>query len=389
MSSSSAEPRHTISALIRGLPPSCYDNPVWKGLLYFTRDVAIYAALLAALVLTDHPLALLVLWPLTGFAISGLFVLGHDAAHGALFTSRRLCGIVGRLAMLPSLHGFDVWILGHNRIHHVHTGCEGRDFVWHPVTKAQYDALTALQRLVHRIEWSVGGAGLYYLRAVWWERMIRLTPPDRYRAGFDRDRVLVYAFAAAFSAALIAGGWAHYGRLAGGAWMWTKVFALPWLCWNHTIGVTVYVHHIGPHCVWRSRDAWQRVAAQTETTTNLIVPRWYNVFAHNIYWHVPHHVDPRIPFYNLPQAAAALGATLGTTPYAVRLRLRDYVRTTRTCKLYDFARETWCGYDGVAVSTARRHAAVPAARERRCDHATDSAAPVARAAPRNMPRPYV
>jgi len=30
-------------------------------------------------------------------------------------------------------------------------------------------------------------------------------------------------------------------------------------------------------------------------------------------------------------------------------RVRDYVRTTRRCKLYDFERSVWLGYDGAEV----------------------------------------
>jgi omega-6 fatty acid desaturase (delta-12 desaturase) len=80
------------------------------------------------------------------------------------------------------------------------------------------------------------------------------------------------------------------------------------------------------------------------------MPRWYNFFVHNIYWHVPHHVDPRIPFYNLPRAAAVLEREAGSRVAPRRFALRDYERTTRLCKLYDFERGVWSGYDGVPRS---------------------------------------
>jgi acyl-lipid omega-6 desaturase (Delta-12 desaturase) len=352
MSSIADAPRVTIRSLIAALPEACYENPTWKGLAYFARDVLIYAALVAALLRTDQPLVLLCLWPVAGLAISALFVLGHDAAHGALFKSSRLCRWVGQLAMLPSLHGFDAWALGHNRIHHVHTGCEGLDFVWHPVTQSQYDGASRLRKALHRVEWSAWGAGVYYLRAIWWGRLVRVVPPERYRAGFRRGRLIVGAYGVAASAAVCVAGVAHYGDAAGGVWMWVKVFLVPWLCWNHIIGATVYVHHIGPGHVWRRRDDWTRVTAQLETTSNLLMPRWYNFFVHNIYWHVPHHVDPRIPFYNLPHAAAVLHHEAGSRVAPRRFALREYLRTTHQCKLYDFDRGVWCGYDGVPIAAA-------------------------------------
>ena len=51
-----------------------------------------------------------------------------------------------------------------------------------------------------------------------------------------------------------------------------------------------------------------------EGTTNLRIPRVFNFFLHNIFVHVPHHVDARIPFHQLPAAAEAIAeqAKLGT-----------------------------------------------------------------------------
>jgi omega-6 fatty acid desaturase (delta-12 desaturase) len=77
---------------------------------------------------------------------------------------------------------------------------------------------------------------------------------------------------------------------------------------------------------------------------NLRVRPWANVFAHNIYLHVPHHVDMRIPFYRLPEAAAALRSHYGDGIQDRRLLLREYLDATRRCKLYDFEREEWSGY---------------------------------------------
>jgi omega-6 fatty acid desaturase (delta-12 desaturase) len=336
----------TLRAAVAVLPASCYENPTWKGLLYFARDTAVYTAAVALLACIDNPLALALLWPLTGLCISTLFVLGHDAAHGALFRSARLNGIVATAGLLPSLHGYSVWVLGHNRIHHVHTGSEGVDFVWHPLSPAAYAALPWFEKMRHRIEWSAYGAGLYYVRAVWWQRMVRAAAPPRFESAFRRDRLLVAAYAAVFSLLCMWLGHARSGTLAGGVWMWLKVGVLPWVCWNYFIGATVYVHHIALDARWFRREQWSRFKGQVLATTNFVARPWYNFFAHNIYLHVPHHVDTRIPFYGLPAAAEALTRHFGDCIHTRPLRLRDYVETTRRCKLYDFERGVWCGYDG-------------------------------------------
>ena len=114
------------------IPDDCYERSTVRGLGLVARDLIIYGLAVAGLAMTDNPLLLVPLWFLAGLAVSGLFVIGHDAAHGALFDSDRLNGFIGRLTMLPSLHATEVWIFGHNRVHHGHTLRQGMDFVWHP-----------------------------------------------------------------------------------------------------------------------------------------------------------------------------------------------------------------------------------------------------------------
>jgi acyl-lipid omega-6 desaturase (Delta-12 desaturase) len=331
------------------LPADCRHNPTWRGLAALLRDLALYAAMVALLAWADSPLVLIPAWLVAASTISGLFVLGHDAAHGALFRSRRLNHVLGQLAMLPSLHAFSVWAYGHNRIHHAFATCQGMDFVWHPVTPQQYAHLAPLAKLLHRVEWSALGGGVYYARAMWWGKIVRGAPPARLRAAFQSDRRIVAAFLAIVSAGLVLAG-ARHGGLAGGLWMWTKVFGLPWALWNCAIGWAVYIQHIAPDVQWHPRRRWNAFRGQVEGGTIYHVPRWVNVFWHNIFLHVPHHVDPTIPFYQLPRAAAALRARYGDVLYERPYRLRDYLRTTRRCKLYDFERGVWLAYDSTEVA---------------------------------------
>jgi len=53
----------------------------------------------------------------------------------------------------------------------------------------------------------------------------------------------------------------------------------------------------------------------------------------NIFVHVPRHVDVRIPFCALPEAAAAIQAEFPDAVHCDKLRLRDYLASTRACKL--------------------------------------------------------
>ena len=60
--------------------------------------------------------------------------------------------------------------------------------------------------------------------------------------------------------------------------------------------------------------------------------------------HVPHHVDVRIPFHQLPRAADAIAAAYPDTVRRSTLSLRSYLRCTKICKLYDFDKGSWLPY---------------------------------------------
>ena len=320
------------------IPDRCYERSTVRGFGLLARDGLVYSLAVAGLVLTDNPLLLVPLWIVAGLAVSGLFVLGHDAAHDALFDSRRLNAIAGRIAMLPSLHATEQWVFGHNRVHHGHTLRQGMDFVWHPLTVEEYQAMCRFGRARHRFEWGPLGSGAYYLREVWWNKMVRFTPPARWARAMRRDQAFVLAFVVgALVLALVFDG-------AGGFWTWTKVIVVPFLLFCGVIGWVVHVHHIQPEIRWWPRREWNRFRGQVEGTTVLWGPPGWELIFHWIMVHLPHHVDMRIPCYRLPDAARAIAAEFPDDVVERPIRLRDYLRSVRTCKLHDFDTGTWHPY---------------------------------------------
>ena len=334
----------SLKPVIDVIPPEAYENPTWKGLAYFGRDLALYALVVVGLVLVDNPIALVALWVLSGMVISGLFIVAHDAAHGALFKSKRLNRIVGTVAMLPSWHVYEGWVLGHNRIHHAYTVRQGFDFVWHPYTPEQYAEMSALGKARHRFEWSWIGAGAYYLREVWWHKMIVGAPPARWAKAVRRDRIIVWTFVAVASLLLGALGFAVYGSIAGAAWMVAKVLVVPFLAFTYVIATFVHVHHVQPSIRWWKRREWTKFKGQMEGTTVLRARFGLNFFFHWIMVHVPHHVDMRIPMYNLEKATDAIEEAFPGTVHDAPLRFRDFIANSRQCQLYDFDEGCWLTY---------------------------------------------
>jgi len=373
-----------LRAVLKVIPKDCYDNPTWKGMLWIAWDFAIYAAIVAGLVLIDSPW-LILLWILGGLSISGLFILGHDAAHKALFKSKRLNRVMAQLTFLPSLHIHEGWVFGHNRLHHGHTVREQMDFVWHPTSPAQYAELSGLRKLVHRIYWSPVGAGLYYMFDVWWKKMMIFKAPPKQAAAHRIEKAVVLTYLLAFSGALAYGGWYRYGTGLGALWMWTKVFLIPFVIWNYSIGITVYLNHISRDINWWKRSEWNRFGGQMEGTTVIRLPWILNLFYHNIFLHIAHHVDTRIPFYGLPKATAAINEAYADVVIDKKLSLVDYLKTTWTCKLFDFERGQWVGYGETPapVATEAASAEAPAVAEAPAEEAPAPAAeaPAAEAPP--------
>lgn len=346
---SSPDGRGSLKPVLDILPDAVYENPTWKGLAYFARDLVIYAAVIVGLILFDNPIVVLALWFVAALVVAGLFIIGHDAAHGALFASKRMNRVVGTIAMLPSWHVYEGWVLGHNRIHHAYTVREGFDFVWHPYTPEQYRAMGPLGRLRHRIEWSWWGSGAYYLREVWWNKMIVGAPPARWKRAVRRDRWIVAAFVLLSTIALAALGWSLSGSVWGAMWMVLKVLVVPFLLFTFVIASFVHVHHIQPDIRWWPRREWTKWRGQMEGTTVLRARFGLDFFFHWIMVHVPHHVDMRIPMYNLSAAADAIEAAFPGTIHDEPLRFRDFIRNTRQCRLYDFGIGRWYTYREAAA----------------------------------------
>ncbi|MEM9515157.1 MAG: fatty acid desaturase [Actinomycetota bacterium] len=326
------------------IPQSCYERPTGRAAWTLLMAAALYIGPTVGLVLTNQWWALLPLWLLSGLAVSGLFVLGHDASHAALLDSRRANRVVAQVCMAPSLHVEAAWDLGHNRIHHGYTTRQGFDFVWHPLAVDDYRALNWAHRLRHRFEWSWLGSGAYFLREIWWQKMWRYNPSGKRHDAVVRDKVVLGSAVALAVIALGALG-AVMGGWVGALWMPIKVLVIPFLLFVQIIGWTVYVHHVDPDIRWWPRKEWSQFRGQMESTTVLRTNRLINrLWFHNIFVHIPHHVDARIPFHQLPAAAAAISAEYPDTVRTARFSARAYLRATRACKLYDFDEGRWLPY---------------------------------------------
>lgn len=340
----------SLAPVRKVIPKSCYYRSTKHSLAYAGRDLFAYIAILSALIMVHNWWADIILIVVCGLVVSALFILGHDASHSAFSEYKWVNSTLSRILMLPSLHIQAAWDLGHNRIHHGFTARRDMDFVWRPYSVEEYLELTKFGRLRHRIEWSWAGSGIYYLREVWWNKMITFTPPKRWTKAIKKDKRLVLAWLAFASVAAISVGWFQSHNWLSATWMWIKLVGGPFIIFTQIIGWTVYVHHVGPEITWWNRQEWNRWRAQMESTTILRLPKVLNIFFHNIFIHVPHHVEMQIPWYQLPQAAQEIEKAFPGTVVDKAFKIRDYLFSTRTCKLYDYEKKCWFSYKAAKVS---------------------------------------
>ena len=329
------------------IPERCYQPSATRSVMAVIQSVSLWLAPVVVLVFTDAAWWSIGLIALIGLGTAGLFVIGHDASHGALFDSAAANRHVARWCMIPSIHNEAAWDLGHNRLHHGFTSRLGFDFVWHPVTPAEYGALGRFARLRHRLEWSWVGSGMYYGREVWWNKMMRYRPEGKRAAAYRSDNRFLLATIAGLAVGLATAG-AFQGGAGRAIWLVLAVVVVPFLVFCQVIGWTVYVHHIAPDLLWWPRREWSQFKGQMQSTTVIDLPAWINrTWFHDIFVHVPHHVDPRIAFYHLREATAAIEHEVPGVVRHERFNPRSFFRSTRACKLFDAEQRRWVKYSSI------------------------------------------
>ncbi|MEY5099949.1 MAG: Delta(12)-fatty-acid desaturase [Pseudomonadota bacterium] len=324
----------------------------WRAFALLMLDYSLWFALTAGTVYFDAVWAKLLCAIVGGFVIGRLFIIGHDACHQSLTVHRTLNRWLGRIAFLPSLTPYSLWDTGHNVVHHGYTNLKGVDFVWEPLTAAEYAALSPLQKFMQRLYRSGWGPGFYYMIEIWWKR--EFFPSAKYmptrRPIFLKDSLLAAGFATLWIAALV---WAAVATDQSVATLLLLGFAVPFFFWNCMIGFVVYVHHTHVKSQWHdNKAAWSKAQPFVSTTVHLIFPLRIGALMHHIMEHTAHHVDMSIPLYRLKKAQKLLEDTLPGRIIIQNFSWRWYFETARNCKLYDFQHRCWTDFQGRQTSAS-------------------------------------
>jgi omega-6 fatty acid desaturase (delta-12 desaturase) len=281
---------------------------------YLALSVAMYLAISVSPWLT---LALAI--PTTGFLVR-TFVVFHDCVHGSLLPSRKANAWVGNVLGIVVLTPFRAWQHDH-AVHHATSGDLDRRGVGDVITLtvAEYRGRTPRERLLYRL--IRNPAIMFTLGPIIAMIVGPRIPPKDARPRFKRSVLRTdAALIVAIGLAVWLLGWADFllvwgppALLAGSAGVWL-----------------FYVQHQFEDAYWQTGDEWNYVDAALHGASHLKLPTVLRFFTFNIGLHHVHHLNARIPGYNLPRAHKASPA-FNDVP---TLTVRDGLRAVRY-KLYD------------------------------------------------------
>ena len=298
---------------------------------------------------------------LAGASISALFVVGHDAAHSCFTTSTRLDTLIGHLALLPALHNFTLWRIVHNRMHHADLCVKGLNS-WSPLSAQEFAALGALDRSLERFYRTRLGLGPYYFRHRWWRE--KFFPPRRLRDSDYHKQLLDFGLVTGFVLAI--GTIFYFASKSITHLSFAEAcimgFVIPFTIWNYLMGFTVYAQHTHPRIPWfNSHDELVNSDFdQSQLSGHVVYPTWPRLLSNNIMEHPAHHINTKIPLYNLYHAQTHLNQITGPAAIIEKFSLRRFLRIMQQCKLYDYEQRRWLLFSGETIVEPTRGVAAPA-----------------------------
>ncbi len=257
--------------------------------------------------------------PAAGFLVR-TFILFHDCTHGSLFASRRANASVGALLGLFVLAPFTRWRHDH-AVHHASSGDLERRGVGDvlTLTVAEYEARSPRGRLGYRLLRNplvMFGVGPVFAMVVGPRLVARGARPRMRNSVLATDVALavivgIVCWTIGVGAFLLV--WAPSALLAGSVGIWL-----------------FYVQHQFEDAYWQHGEEWSYADAALRGSSYLKLSRPLQFFTGNIGLHHVHHLNARIPNYNLQRAHDENPVFHGVPT----LSLWDGLRAVRL-KLYD------------------------------------------------------
>ncbi|MGF1487489.1 MAG: fatty acid desaturase [Prochloraceae cyanobacterium] len=327
-----------IEDVVKTIPPALFKKNYTKAWFHLLVNIGI--VIFCYFLLAIVPWFFLPpIWVVTGTAITGFFIIAHDCGHYNFAKKRWVNNLIGHLFMTPLLYPFHCWRLRHNAHHNLTNKFGGErwqqlkdmllwkaDPDWQPIRAEIYGNLRQRTKLMAQI-----------MRGpFWWLGTIQnsfdqifidlpqVTHKETFAAKFSIN--LVKIFAVIFIPLLI---------FTVGFWGLLKFWLIPWLIFHFWFSTFTLIHHTSHKIPWKSGEKWNHAEAQLSGTVHCNYPYWVEFLCHNINYHVPHHVAPAIPFYNLKEAHQSLKKNWNSYLKESDFSWNLIIEIITECQLYD------------------------------------------------------
>jgi acyl-lipid omega-6 desaturase (Delta-12 desaturase) len=319
-----------------------------RALLDLATSVVPYVALSAAMYASldvSYWLTLAIAVPAAGFLLR-TFILFHDCTHGGFVPTRRANTWLGVALGLVVFSPFHAWRYNH-AVHHGTAGDLDRRGTGdlHTLTVAEYNAASRRGRLAYRLFRNplvMFGVGPIYSLLIQ-PRLVSRSAQPRIRRSVIGTNVAVGLMVGGLCWAM---GWREY-----------LLVQVPTILLGGAAGVFLfYVQHQFEDTYWQRPGEWTFGDAALRGSSHLVLPQPLQFFTGNIGLHHVHHLNARIPNYNLQRAHdenpvfhSVPELSLGDALRAPRLKLWDEDRG----RLVTFAEARPAGPQPVLSNTSR------------------------------------
>ncbi|SCV72313.1 BQ2448_3850 [Microbotryum intermedium] len=346
-------PQFTVKDVLGAIPAHCFERSALRSSTYVVADYAMLAALFYAAthidVLFDSNgtqlqgavgvvakwAAWSVYWVLSGWVMTGIWIIAHECGHQSFSTSKTINNTVGLVLHSFVLVPYHSWRISHAK-HHAATGHMTRDEVFVPATKsekvkkpsgtgrkvfvenlgAELDELledAPAYRLFYLLVQQLFGWPAYLFNNAsgqnWYPKGTNHFDPNSLI--FDaRHRQQVLISDAGLITMLAALTW--FGVKMGGFSAVVKYYGISYLFVNHWLVMITYLQHTDPMLPHYRANEWnfQRGAICT-IDRNMLGPVGPYLMHGICETHVAHHVCSKIPHYHAWEATEALKEFLG------------------------------------------------------------------------------
>ncbi|MEL7120687.1 MAG: fatty acid desaturase [Bacteroidota bacterium] len=219
------------------------------------------------------------------------FIIYHDYAHKSLLQNSILADIVFYIFGLFILAPVSIWKRSHN-FHHAHNSkLYSASIGSYPIaTREEFIKASKLERRLYLFARHPFTIMMGYVFVFIWGMVLRslINNPKKHL-----DSLLSLVFHGVLITTIVTTlGW--QSLLIG--------YFLPIMI-AHAMGAYLfYAQHNFPSVKFKNKEEWNYVDAALKSSSYMTMNKLMHWFTGNIGYHHIHHINPRIPFYNLPKA---------------------------------------------------------------------------------------